>query len=177
MTYSQLKKQFRQAQNTRHLVKIILYIILISAIIICWFISAKRVRSLKENYAHQSENLIKELDVNFRKKLSQSQKNALELGVLGESMVDKGYSQYGILILEEAIKKDPTIRDLNLYTAKVYFDLEDYEKAKTTALCAKDLDPLYVPTYKLLTQIYLALGDDQNAEICYNKAKDFSEDK
>jgi len=177
MSYQNLKKQFRDNRTAEHKTKIIIYIVLILAIIICWFASAKRVTSLRDKLSWESQNDTITLKKNFQAKLSQSQKNAIELGILGEEMVKKGYPQYAILMLEEAIKKDSSIRDLNLYTAKVYFDLGDYEQAKTTALRAKDLDPLYVPTYSLLTEIYRALGDEENAQICYNKSKDFSEKK
>lgn len=177
MSYHAIKNQLRSNRNKEHTVKIILYIILISAIIIFWFLSAKSVKSLRLQFLEQSEKNTLTLKENFTKKIDTSQKDAIELGILGEKMTQKGYPQYGILILEKAIAKDASIRDLNLYTAKVYFDIGDYEKAKTLALKACDLDPLNAPTYSLLTEIYKALGDEKNSEICYNKFKHFSEDK
>ncbi len=177
MSYHAIKNQLRSNRNKEHTIKIILYIILISAIIIFWFLSAKSAHSLKESLELESKNTTQSIEENFKSKLLSSDKNAIELGILGEEMAQKGYPEYSIIILEEAIKKDNTIRDLDLYTAKLYFDLANYEDAKTTALLAKDTDPLYAPTYELLTEIYRALGDEENADICYNKSKDFSTDK
>lgn len=176
MSYHHLKNQYRSNRKKEQTVKTILYIILISAVIIFWFVSAKSVKSLQEKLSKEAYDTQVSIEKNFQNKLKSSPKSAQELGILGENMAEKGYPQYALTILEEAIMKDNSIRDLDLYTAKLYYDLADYEKAKTTALLAQEKDPLYPPTYDLLAEIYRALGDEENANICYNKSKDFSTD-
>lgn len=176
MNYHNLKNQYRSNRNKEHIVKIIIYIVLIAAIVIFWFLSAKNVKSLENQFDTDSLRTYDEIKTNFLSKLDESDKSATELGIMAENMDEKGYSQYAIVILKKANEKDPSNRDLALYTAKVYFDLTDYDTAKEYALKACDLDPIYAPTYDLLTQIYTALGDEENANICYNKSKDFSED-
>lgn len=158
----------------QHNLKIIIYIILLSAIVVLWFLTADKARSLKNSYLSQAQENAREIAVSYEQKLAQSPKDAIELGVFGENLVNKGYTNFGLLALEEAIKRNGDIRDLNLYTAKVYFDAKNTNRAKELALKAQAIDPLYAPTYSLLGEIYTSLDDTQNAEICYNKAKDFS---
>lgn len=161
------------APKKRKNTKIIIYAIIIVALIILWFICASKVKSLNNKYQQDSNKLSTEIIDNFSKKLSKSQDDAITLGILGENLINKGFTKYGLIALDQAIEKNSQIRDLTLYTAQENFDANNIEKAKNLAITASQIDPLYSPTFTLLGTIYESLGDTQNAQICYNKAKDF----
>lgn len=165
---------YQIAQKKRFYIKITIYAILLVAIIILWFFCAGKVKSLNNFYEKDSIKLQTELSNNFSKKISESSLSAIDLGVLGENLVKKGFPNFGMIVLDKAIERDPNIRDLTLYAAAVNFQAKNIEKAKTLALNAVKIDPLYAPTFSLLGTIYDSLNDTQNAQICYNKAKDFS---
>jgi len=157
-------------------VKIIFYILFVLIFVAIWFISINKAHSYEKKLLDESSAISSELSQNFSEKITNIDMNALNLGLLGETLVKKGFTQYGIIALEKATTLG-SYRDLNLYTATVYFNLGNYDKALEKALAAKDIDPIYAPTYELLAQIYTSLGDTQNAEICYNKSKEFKGEK
>jgi tetratricopeptide (TPR) repeat protein len=177
MIYHSSKKSPHNKHLTNRWIKIAIYIALIVGIAIYWFVTAQKAISLKQSLIMQAEYERNNLQDIFRKKISQSEKNTIELGILGEQMIQKGHIAYGMLILEHATSKDSSIRDLNLYLSKIYYDQQDLHKAKELALLALQCDPIHAPTYLLLYEIYLGLDDDQNANICYDKYNDFSTDK
>lgn len=156
--------------------KIIIYILLAIFVIWLFFFFTNKAASYTKDLNTQSQNLSEQIGSNYIKKLSASQDDALQLGLTGETLIKKGFPRLGLLTLEEAIKRGQ-YRDLYLYTASVYFSQGDVSKALEYAESAKNLDPIYPPTYELLSEIYTARGDAKNAEICYNKSKEFKGEK
>lgn len=156
--------------------KIIIYILLAGLIIWSWFYFSKKATSYAHELHSQSDNLSAEISLNYLQKITASDNDALTLGLTGETLVKKGFPNLGILTLEEAVKRG-SYRDLYLYTASVYLQQSDISKALEYAELAKNLDPICPQTYELLSQIYTARGDAQNAEICYNKSKEFKGEK
>lgn len=160
----------KKRKNTKYLI----YTIIVIVLIILWFVCASKVKSLNNKYQKESFQLSAEITDNFSKKIANSQDDAITLGVLGENLINKGFSNFGLIALDEAMKKNSELRDLTLYAAQENFDANNIEKAKNLAIKASQIDPLYAPTFTLLGTIYESLGDTQNAQLCYNKAKDFS---
>lgn len=143
--------------------------------------------TLNRAVAEQKDNL----KATYDKKLAESKESAQTLFYQALGSAKKNLSDYAAVTLEAAAKKDPKWRDLAYYTG--YFHLkmldanpyrqgsaeyvnwqkDNLDKSKTYLEKARDLDPLYAPTYEALAVVYQKLGDAQNAEICYNKAKEF----
>jgi len=124
----------------------------------------------------------KKLQLNYQKRLEQQEKTANDLVKEGIYLLEKNQLTLAPIALEAAAKKDANFRDAWLYTGYSY--LKEYiaegknnqnliNKAKDYLETAKNIDPLYPLTYKLLSTTYYELNDAAQAEICYNKAKDF----
>lgn len=159
---------------TKHnLIRLIAYTLCILALLIFWIISIQKVKSLKKSYVSENQTIENDIANNYQNKFSTLDINPLDLGLLGEKLIDSGYTKFGLIALEESLKRSQDYRDLYLYTAKVYFDQANYQKAKEKIEQSFNLDPIYAPAYELLALTYQKLGDAENAKICYNKAKDF----
>jgi len=171
-----MKPLYIKKHSKYNWLKIIIYLIIIVLAVLAYFFFTKKATSYTNELDRQSQELAQDIGSNYLKILSDSKDDALTLGLTGETLVKKGFPKMGILTLEEAIKRG-AYRDLYLYTATVYFSQGDITKALEYAESAKKLDPINPPTYELLAQIYTARGDAENAEICYNKSKEFKGEK
>jgi len=158
----------------KNLIRIVIYSLCVLVLLIFWIISIQKVKSLQKSYASENQNIENDIANNYQTKFSTLDINPLDLGLLGEKLVQNGYTEFGLIALEESLKRSQDYRDLYLYTAKVYFDQQNYQKAKEKIEESFKLDPIYAPAYELLALTYQKLGDAENAEICYNKSKDFS---
>lgn len=157
----------------KNLIRIIVYSLCALTLLIFWIISIQKVKSLKKSYVSENQNIENDITNNYQNKFSTLDINPLDLGLLGEKLINSGYTKFGLIAMEESLKRSQDYRDLYLYTAKVYFDQGNYQKAKEKIEQSFNLDPIYAPSYELLALTYQKLGDAENAEICYNKAKDF----
>jgi len=159
--------------SKKNLIRIIVYVLCAIAVLIFWIHTTQKVKSLHKSYQNEETQIQNELKQNFSAKIKNVNSDALSLGLAGERLVNINLPEYGLIVLNEALARSNEYRDLYLYTAKVCYDLKDYERAKELALKSTEIDPVNAPTYTLLAQIYFALGDEENSQICYNKAKDF----
>lgn len=153
--------------------KIIIYSILIIIIFITYFACSNKVKSYRKSLQEQSNNLSQEIYNNFQEKIASSTEEPLSLGLMAEELYNKGFPKLSTIVLDKALENNPPYRDLYLFAAAIYFNEGEFSLAKDTAQKACDLDPIYSPTYELLTQIYTALGDEENSKLCYNKAEEF----
>lgn len=154
--------------------------ILVAGGIFYYYLQNKKYQgSLNQEIALQKESL----KATYEKRLDESKKSAQELFYQGVDLAKKNLTDYAAITLEGAVEKDPKWRDLAYYTGYVYYQMAQNStkevqssylvKSKLYLEKARDIDPLHAPTYELLAQVYQNLGDEKNAEICYNKAKDF----
>jgi len=145
-------------------------------------VAAKEITETQEQfYLDQKNELIK------------SNKNAFELEATGKKMLDKNYLEMALVYFETATQKDQNYRDAAFYLGYTYLKLAEtspnyldkkavkkfsnlaMNKSLESFLKAKDLDPLYSPTYEFLSYIYNKKGDAENSQLCYNKFKSFSQ--
>ena len=135
---------------------------------------------------------------NFHEQLKGTDLSSYELTILGKKMLESNQPEWAIIVLEKASEKDTKYRDAALFTGYAYLEIAEKLKNKETNAQinnltmqqfdsetlnqkaieylnrAKDIDPIYSQTYELLTIAYQDKGDAQNAELCYNKFKEFS---
>lgn len=159
---------------TKNKTRIWIYIFLAIFIITSSYFSSKKFQQINNESTVYLEQFSSRSQDQFKIYFSKSKKTSLELAIDGQRYIEKGLTNLGISALEEAIKKDSNIRDINLYLANIYYQNGQLEKALEMAELAINCDPIYAPTYELMTQINTSLGDETSAQICYNKAKDFS---
>lgn len=153
--------------------KIIIYIVLVIALIIFYFACSNKVKSYKKFLEQESQKTSSQIYQNYKEIISKSEKDPLELSLEAESLYDKGLINFSTIALNKALEQNPPYRDLYLFAATVYFNQKNFSLAKETAEKASEFDPVYAPTYELLSKIYTALGDEENSKLCYNKAKKF----
>lgn len=168
----------RNHTQRRIVVYFILAILAVGIFGYWFFTEKKRQQQFKADIAAQNVVWNRYL----QDKASQSQLAADELFSAGVGLAKKGMLDISLYFLKGATEKDPKWRDAAYYTGTVYLakyqtssnkDKDDLESAKKYLLRASELDPIYAPTFETLAQVYSALGDEKNAKICYNKAKDF----
>lgn len=178
-------KNYSAKTKLRSLVYAILAIGVVITIVI-WQIKLSNIKtdSQKNLIAIQNQG-----EENLKNALAGSNKSQFELVILGKKYLENNPALANAIFLKAA-QIDPNYRDAAFcsgvsYLAKAeqldknLFSQKDYQ-AKLTELYngaieqlnkAKDLDPLYKPTYEFLAYTYTQLHDDKNAEICYNKIK------
>lgn len=169
-----LDHYLKPKKSNKLLIRAIIYSVIVIAIIIAWFLLASKVRSIYAYEAADLDKSLREVKDKYQERLTKSDKNVYELTLSAKELVEKGRSDLATIILSEALKRDEHYRDLYLYTAKVYFDLGDYRKALEILEKTQDIDPLYPQTQLLMAKTHEALGDVENAKLCYDKYEDFS---
>lgn len=164
------------------LVYLILLVVLIAAsllIIRMW--SAKTVTKFENEFSLEQEEMLNR----YKKNLSKSAKSASELTKNGINLIKNNQVIFGIAVLEKSALVDPKIRDTQIYLGYGYlkqyqFDNannkntnDDLKNAKMALEQALKIDPLHPLANKLLGITYFELGDAENSQLCYNKAKEF----
>lgn len=168
-----LDHRLKPKKSNKHMIRIIIYSAIIVAVIIFWFILASKVKSIRAQNSNSSEKVIQEIEAKYQERLTKSDKSVYDLAMIGKNLVEANRISLGLVALLEATKRDPNYRDIYLYTAKVYFDIGEYNKALDLAQKTQDIDPLYPQTQLLMAKIYERLGNAELAKLCYDKAKDF----
>ncbi len=74
------------------------------------------------------------------------------------------FPKSAILVIEPEIKENTSYRDAFLVLANIYFQLKDYDKAITNANKAVEIDPIYIPSFELLSQVYREKGDSKKSQ-------------
>lgn len=91
--------------------------------------------------------------------------------ILGEALNQTNDAVIALPILKKVAEKNPTYRDAQVFLGHSYILIKKYETAKDILLKAKELDPVFYPTWLYLSQTYKGLGDEVLANTCYDKAK------
>lgn len=175
--------------------KFFIYGILIILLGIGIFIWQRELAKIKSASAREITETQEQFYLNQKNALEKSNKNAFELTVTGKKMLDKNYFPAAEAYFEIATKKDPDYRDAYFYLGYAYLKITEELKNKETKelfdektieqfnnltmdksleafLKARDLDPLYAPTYEFLAYIYNKLGNEENARLAYEKAEE-----
>jgi len=91
--------------------------------------------------------------------------------IFGEALNQTGDAAVAFPILKKVASDNPTYRDAFVFLGHSYLLIKKYETAKDTLLKAKDLDPIYYPTWLYLGEAYEGLDDMELANTCYEKAE------
>lgn len=91
------------------------------------------------------------------------------------AMLDTPNHSLGIVMLKEAVRRNPQSRDAAVQLGYAYLRIGDLDKAKITLEHAKDVDPLYPETYKLLANLYTKLGQKDVAAAALEHAQQFAQ--
>lgn len=84
---------------------------------------------------------------------------------------DEGELNKAMRVLQTSISSKKNInKEVYTLTAKVYFDMKEFEKAQDYALKAIDIDPTHPESLIVLGDVALRNGDLQQAEMYYKKA-------
>lgn len=167
-----------RAQKTR---KIIGYLLLVSLVIVGIVIWQNQLAKIKKESNQQITQAQEEFYANFKKSLENSGKNSFELVSLGRKMLEKNLIDAALVCFERATEIDQNYRDAYFYLGYSYLKIyeneqsdrttgtvERLERARDALIKARDLDPLYGPTYQFFAYTYNKLGDEKNAELWYN---------
>lgn len=164
-------------------------IILLGIIIFFWL---EQLNHIKTASAQEITQTQEQFYLNQKNVLEKTDKNAFELFAIGKKLLDKNSLEMAKVYFEVANQKDQNYRDGTFYLAYSYLKLaetppdyldkkmikqfsnQNMDKSLESFLKAKDLDPLYGPTYEFLSYIYNKKGDAENAKLCYNKFKQFA---
>jgi len=191
-TYSFKPSNFIKKQPSYKLnIRFILYTFLIVAATITIFIWQKKLIKIKSDSKNELAQINEIALQNLKNGLEKTDKNYAELMLLGKKYLDKNELSLALLYFEKVSKDEPDYRDAAFYTGYVYLKLSENNNSKNTFvlqlssdvslqnsldnfLKAKSIDSLYAPTYEFLAYVYKQLGDDKNAEVCYNRFKELS---
>ena len=173
----------QQAQKTRKILLYLFLAVLIASGIFFWQKELSKLRNQSTQKIAQSEE---QFYNNLEQSLVDSDKNSFELIVLGKNMLDKNLIDGALVCFKVASEKDKNYRDAFFYLGYSYLKktekqnnnetTEQENNAKEAFLKAKDLDPLYAQTYEFLAYIYNNLGDEENAQLCYNKYQELNKE-
>jgi len=106
--------------------------------------------------------------------LEQSSLSFPDLLTKAVGLLDTPRHTLGIVMLQEAVRRNPQSRDAALELGYGYLKIGDLSKARVVLEHAKDLDPLYPPTYKLLASLYAKLGQNDLAASALQRAQQFA---
>jgi tetratricopeptide (TPR) repeat protein len=91
--------------------------------------------------------------------------------IFGEALNQTYDAPLALPILKKVAESNATYRDACVFLGHSYLLIKQYETAKDTLLKAKELDPIYYPTWLYLSKAYKGLGDAELANTCYEKAE------
>ncbi len=179
--------------STQTKLRFLIYAIFIVGIIITiiiWQVKLNNIKNQSQNNLTQIQNQAEE---NLKNALSNSNKSQFELVNLGKKYLENNPMLASAIFLK-ASQIDQNYRDAAFYSGVSYlkwaekldknlYSTKDYQtkiqELYTNALAelnkAKDLDPLYKPTYEFLAYTYSQLHDEKNTETCYNRLKEFNQ--
>ena len=133
----------------------------------------------KENI--KTDQIISDLHAKFEETIKKSSKNSNELTIYGQKLLESNQTEWAVIVLNEAVSRDPNYRDASLYAGYAYLKLAESNNnsielnnlAIDYLKKAGEIDPIYPKTFELLTIAYQNIDDDENSNLCYNKFKEF----
>lgn len=168
-----LDNSLKQKDNHKKIRYIIYAIIFILTVVYLLFY-ANKVYSEKKLLENQSRSMEENLLKTSKETLEKSDKTGTQIGLIAEKLINKGFTNLGLIALDVAVKKSPDCRDLAYYAATTNYANKNYDKAKEYSEQVTSIDPLFSQNYELLGAIYQQDGNNELAQLCYNKVKDFS---
>lgn len=138
------------------------------------FWASGQARAVEQSAEHQLLNDQAAISAAQTAAVQQWSMDTTELLIKATKLLDTPKRDIAVVMLEEAVRRDPASRDAALELGYAYFVSGDLTKAKVALEHARLLDPVYPVTYQLLAELYTKLGDMNQAAEATARATDFA---